>query len=318
MTLAWVIGARGLLGSAFGRALSFNETTSFAPVERFHWSDELRLAVQLEEAVETFALNASGHERWEIYWAAGVGTMGSTSADLMPETRAIEKLLSLLQASKPLMAMPGGIVFSSSAGAIYGAYGVDVVTEASPVAPSNAYAREKLKQEELLRAFGAGNSNIAVLLARISTLYGAGQAPGKPQGLLTHIARSIIRNRPISIYVPIDTIRDYISVDDAAMCIVKVLRGLTGRSGVWMKIIASERPATIAEIISIFRRIARKSPRITTAASKASSLYLRRVQFRSIVLNENGKSYARSLTVGIAQLLSFERALHANPNRRET
>jgi UDP-glucose 4-epimerase len=315
MTLAWVLGARGLLGSAFSRALSLDGARLFAQPERFHWSDESRLASQIEAAVKEFSVSAADVKKWEIYWAAGIGTMSSTMEMLLPETRALERLLDLLRSDRQLMAMAGSIVFSSSAGAIYGACAEEIITEDSPVAPSNAYAREKLKQEGLLKEFGDDNKNITVFVSRISTLYGAGQATAKPQGLLTHIARSIVRNKPISIYVPIDTIRDYISVDDAATRIIETLRGLGGRSGVWLKIIASERPTTIAEIISIFRRIARKSPRITTGASKASGLYLRRVQFRSVVLNEEELSAGRSLTVGIAQLLNSERARYANPER---
>ncbi|MDQ0042401.1 NAD-dependent epimerase/dehydratase family protein [Variovorax boronicumulans] len=317
MTLAWVLGARGLLGSAFCRALSREGVTQFAPTEAFQWADESKLSAQIQAAVHEFSASASGGAmRWEIYWAAGVGTMGSSAESLAPETRALILLLELLQADSRLMAMPGTLVFSSSAGAIYAACMDEVITEQSLPAPNTAYAREKLSQEELLRAFCAANSRMTMLLARISTLYGAGQATGKAQGLLTHIARSIVRGKPIGIYVPIDTIRDYISVDDAASEIISTLRELNSAPGALVKIIASERPTTIAEIISIFKRIARKSPRITTGASKTSGLYSRRVQFRSIVSRKGRIAKVRSLTVGIAQLLSAERFAHANPPGR--
>lgn len=44
----------------------------------------------------------------------------------------------------------------------------------------------------------------AALIARISMFYGPGQAKDKQQGLLAHIARCILRNQPIQIYVPYD------------------------------------------------------------------------------------------------------------------
>lgn len=313
MTLAWVLGARGLLGSALCRALSLRGVRPFAPSERFQWGDEARLRSQIELAVHEFSDHASQGNHWEIYWAAGVGTMASSEESLGPETRALAWLLELIQSDARLIAIPGKLVFSSSAGAIYAACSDEVVTERSLPAPNSAYGREKLSQEDLLRSFCAANPTMTVLLARISTLYGAGQATGKPQGLLTHVARSIVRNKPVKIYVPIDTIRDYISVDDAAAEVISVLDELNANLGVSVKIIASERPVTIAEIISIFKKVAKKSPKITTGVSESSMLFSRRIQFRSIVPMGARMRKVRSLTVGIAQLLGAERRAHANP-----
>ncbi|WP_341887422.1 NAD-dependent epimerase/dehydratase family protein [Variovorax sp. YR752] len=316
MTLAWVLGARGLLGSALCRALSLRGVRPFAPSEKFQWTNESSLRSQIESAVREFSAHASQANHWEIYWAAGVGTMGSSEEALGPETRALAWLLELIQSDTRLVAMPGKLVFSSSAGAIYAACSDEVITERSLPAPNSAYGREKLSQEDLLRSFCAANPAMTVLLARISTLYGAGQATGKPQGLLTHVARSIVRNKPVKIYVPIDTIRDYIAVDDAAMELISVLDELNSSRGLSVKIIASERPVTIAEIISIFKRVAKKSPKITTGISGSSKLFSRRVQFRSIVPSGPRRRKFRSLTVGIAQLLGAERCAHANPRRQ--
>ena len=80
MTTAWVLGAGGLLGMALCRALRRNGTTLYSPNERFHWTNATQFAPQLETAVRAFAAIVSISERWEIYWAAGVGTMGSSNA----------------------------------------------------------------------------------------------------------------------------------------------------------------------------------------------------------------------------------------------
>jgi UDP-glucose 4-epimerase len=122
------------------------------------------------------------------------------------------------------------------------------------------------------------------------------------------MARSILRNQPIQIYVPYDTIRDYIAADDAAAAIVAASRTTRGKSRVGLKIIASEQPVTIAEIVSIFRRIARRAPRIVTSASQLSGLYSRRVQFRSIDSAQGARPPGKGLAVGIAELMSAERA----------
>ena len=128
----------------------------------------------------------------------------------------MKHLLQRLEAEPHLISAPGAIAFASSAGGIYAGAKDAVITEHTPPAPTTAYAREKLVQEDLIQAFVLANQRTAALLARVSTIYGPGQATGKQQGLLTHIARRILRNQPIQIYVPYDTIRDYIAVDDAA------------------------------------------------------------------------------------------------------
>ena len=307
MTIAWVLGSGGLLGAALCRQLSRNGTELFTPAERLSWSSSSAFALQLAGAVRAFADLVGAADRWEIYWAAGIGTMGSTAEALGPETRALSLLLQCLQSDPRLTAVQGSVALASTAGAIYAGSADDIITENTAPAPTTAYARAKLEQEELLRSFADSNGRATVLIARISTLYGPGQAAGKKQGLMTYLARSILRHHPVQIYVPYDTIRDYITTDDAAAAMVAASRSAMGVSRVVTKIVASERPATIAEIVSIFRRLARRAPRIATSANKLSSLYARRVQFRSIVSAGHVATPATTLAVGIAQLMAAER-----------
>lgn len=307
MTMSWVIGSAGLLGAALCRALQRHGDELFIPDERFCWGDEQALVAQVSQAVRKLALKVQSCEQWQIYWAAGVGTMSSSAQALEPEARALSHVLQALEAQPQLMAKPGAIAFASSAGAIYAESSDEIITEHSQPTPTTAYARAKLLQENLLSCFVQRNRNASALIARISTLYGPGQANGKKQGLLTHMARCILRNQPIQIYVPFDTIRDYIAADDAAAAIVGALRQIDAPQQTVIRIVASQQPTTIAEIVSIFKRIARRGPRIVTSASRLSSLYTRRVQFRSMVTPERASSPSVSLPVGIARLMLQER-----------
>lgn len=308
MTIAWVLGSGGLLGTALCRTLRRNGTELFFPSDRFSWGSTQQLFSQITSAVQAFAFQVSTSDRWEIYWAAGVGTMRCSAEDLAPETRALSLLLQLLESNPYLMAVPGVVTFASSAGAIYAGSSDDIITENTVPMPTTTYAHEKLRQEGLVRAFAVSNSRTSALIARISTLYGPGQANGKQQGLLTHIARRILRNQPVQIYVPYDTIRDYIAADDAAAAMVATLRAISEKPSILIKIIASEQPTTIAVIISIFKRITRHAPRIVTSASRQSALYSRRVQYRSIILPQCDRTSNSNLLVGIAQLMMAERA----------
>lgn len=317
MTVAWVFGSNGLLGAALCRALSSNGTELFFPAERFCWDSSHELSAQITAAVKVFASLVGEADRWEIYWAAGVGTMSSSADAFAPETRTLSLVLQLLESEPRLMPVSGALAFASSAGAIYAGSSEDIITENTAPTPTTDYARAKLGQEDQIRSFAFANNGMAALIARISTLYGPGQTAGKQQGLLSHIARSILRNQPIQIYVPYDIIRDYIAADDAAAAMVTALRTASEKSSVLTKIIASEQPVTIAEIVSIFKRISRRAPRIVTSVSKLSRFYSRRVQFRSIALPEGKMSPKKSLPIGIAQLIMAERAVFAKGPRAE-
>ena len=305
-TVAWVLGSAGLLGTALSHALREDGTELFCPAHRFTWNQSETLATQMKAAVQAFALRAELCNRWEIHWAAGVGTMSSTAAAMEPETQALTLMLKLMDGQTWMTSIPGTLVFASSAGAIYAGSLDEVITESTPPAPTTPYALEKLKQEDLVRAFVAANPLTRALIARISTVYGPGHASGKKQGLLGYISRGIIRNQPVQIYVPFDTIRDYIDADDAAGLILGIARAASVPTRVLMKIISSETPATIAEIVSIFKRLSRRTPLVIRSANQLSNLYTRRVQFRSIVASEYVNRPGKRLPVGISDLMRAE------------
>lgn len=315
MTVAWVLGSAGLLGAALCRSLRSRGTELFTPTERFSWNNPLELHDQMAAAVKAFALQVGATGRWEIHWAAGIGTMSSSSDSIAPETLALSLLLDLLESERTLLTQPGAILFASSAGAIYAGSSDDVITEASLAAPTTAYANEKIKQEDVIRRFVLANPSLAAVIARITTLYGPGQAAGKRQGLLGHMARSILQNKPIQIYVPYDTIRDYIDADDAAAIMVNSLRTTSHKPRVLIKIVASECPVTIAEIIGIFKRIARRTPKVIRVANRMSDLYSRRVQFRSMVFLEGEQTSPKRLPVGISRLMMAECLEHSRSRR---
>ncbi|MDB5850268.1 MAG: fcf1 [Rhodoferax sp.] len=308
MIVAWVIGSGGLLGKALGRALG-EYTQPFSPAERFHWNTEATLKQQLLQAVRAFAEQASAAAQWHIFWTAGVGTFASSAETMAQETKTLALLLDAIRNSPVLCARPGCITLASSAGAIYAGSKAFVITEDTPAAPTTPYAAEKMRHEAMLTALAGELGKLHVFLARISTIYGGGQTSKKSQGLLTHIARCVIRREPVHIYVPYDTIRDYIAVADVAQDMVHGALASVGTPGVTMKLIASEHPTTIAEIIGIFRKIAKRNPRVITSANRLSALYAKRIQFRSSI-HPGGTVPARTpLLVGIAQLLGEEQRM---------
>lgn len=306
-TLVWIIGRGGLLGSGLERSLRRNTGYElFEPSNRhWNWDDAESIRTDMKESVAAFALALSGQSAWQIHWAAGRGTMASQPEELAAETGLLASLLGLLTATEKLSSMPGKILFASSAGAIFGDGGGKTVTEKTVAHPSTAYGRAKIEQEGLLTEWAKTQPNTGVLLARFSNIYGPGQSSQKTQGLITHIARAIILHRPVNIFVPFDTIRDYLFVDDAAERAVAMLERIG--TGATIGLIASEESTTIAHIIGTFRRITRLNPRIIRSTNALGAAYPRRVQFRS-TKRAGGTGRRTALHVGVAQTLAHERS----------
>jgi len=63
----------------------------------------------------------------------------------------------------------------------------------------------------------------SALIGRIANLYGPGQNISKPQGIISQICRSYLLGYPLSIYVSLDTLRDYIFAPDCAALVADAL-----------------------------------------------------------------------------------------------
>lgn len=309
MKRVWVLGAGGMLGASVTRELGRDVAEVYRYREPFEWWRPHRLRAQIKEAISGFLTCLTAGDAWEIYWAAGVGSMGSSRADLDGETAALDCFLVSLEQHLLSCSIPGVFGFASSAGALYAGSKDFEITEHTPVTVANHYAEAKLVQERLLQDFASRQVAAHVLIARFSTLYGPGQAQGKRQGLLSHVARCALRNQPIEIFVPLDTLRDYLFIDDAASDFVNSSQALlAGLDRFHVKIIAAERSVTISEIIATFNRVNKRRMRVICNRNNLSALYAPRVAYRSISTLAGDRSTRRhTLLEGAAALLRAER-----------
>jgi UDP-glucose 4-epimerase len=309
MRTVWIVGAGGLLGETLTRTLRHEKDIRlFELGRRLSWTDEKNLHLEIEQAVTLFATSVSvENSNWTVIWAAGQGTMHSSKEQMHAEEKILEILLHALSRQDSLSEKQGTIVFSSSAGALYAASTDEVVTEDSSPTPTSAYGESKLHQEGMIRTWAKAGSKRSALVARFSTLYGPHQAKGKKQGLLSHIARCIVRRETVRIVVPLDTMRDYLHVSDAANAMLEQLEVIWREGGVRTAIIASEESTTIAIIIGLFRRITRVAPRVVTSTTGAST-YPHRLRLLSHVPQTKPQT---SLLVGVGQILLAERARFA-------
>ncbi|MBJ7454432.1 MAG: NAD-dependent epimerase/dehydratase family protein [Thermoleophilia bacterium] len=292
--LTWVVGRGGLLGRQVELCLA--GTGLWRPAAHVPWSDEDAAAAILAGEAERFLSAAGAHGGpWRILWCAGAGVVATPPEALAQETRLVERALADLAArlaERPGVADRGTVMLASSAGGVYAASpGRQPFDEESPVCALAPYGREKLAQEDLFRALGA-RAGVDVLIGRFSNLYGPGQSLDKPQGLISHIGRAALRREPVSIYVSLDTIRDYLFAPDAGRMVVAALARMEderegrGAPATVVKVFASEVETTIASVLGAWRRALGRPPLVALAARPATGLQPRLLSFRSRVWPE--------------------------------
>jgi UDP-glucose 4-epimerase len=309
MALVWVIGSGGLLGQALLSELSYAGERLFDPATKFSWNDPSLACEEFKQAADTFSHEAE-QGPWTIYWAAGTGTMHSNEETMQAETNILTALISYLLNNANLNLNAGTFAFASSAGAIYAGAQDGVITESTLPAPINAYGRAKLAQETVINRLNQNGQGTNIISCRITTLYGFKLKQGKQQGLIAEMIRRAISNDVVHIYVPLETMRNYITARDAATQMIATVARIKETPGTHLKIIAAKTSTSIAQILAILKRICKRNLRVVTQADIRSTQYQRVVQFES-----NTKSYSNSylsqghlkqtsLTEGISELLA--------------
>lgn len=313
--LAWVIGQGGLLGSHLATALraSSGQAECWAgPVEPFQWDDPVRLTQQFEVSLGRFAAAIAEAKRpWIIAWAAGAVVVGSAPATLTREEETWALFLGLLERRSWILGdqAPGLLFLASSAGGVYGNSRDQPITESSACLPISDYGRAKLRMEATLAWRAQGRP---YLIGRFSNLFGVGQNLRKRQGLISYLSRCLIYNVPAHIYVPLDTTRDYLFAPDAAHQVVQhLLHPGMGHGDARIKLFVDGRPASVGRIVGIFRRIARRSPRMIMRPIALGRNQPRMLAFRSVFRPELPSPLRTDLDVGIALTHQHQRALFA-------
>lgn len=114
------------------------------------------------------------------------------------------------------------IIFSSSAGTIYGETG-DLVNGVNAIInPSCSYGVQKACIESYIKFFGY-RYGLNYRIMRISNPYGIGQDNKKPQGLIPIAMNKLLNNEEITIFGDGSNMRDYIYLDDLIDCFEKVI-----------------------------------------------------------------------------------------------
>ncbi len=294
----WVIGSGGLLGQAVVRRLHATRTPLLTTLIPWSTTDDATAALDGGMAQ---LRHVAGDGPWRIAWCAGAGVTGTPPKVLDQEVATFERFLD----NNADVADGSSLFLASSAGAVYAGAHPAPFTELHQPRSISAYGDAKLATESTAIDWAA-RTGARVVIGRISNLYGPGQNLAKPQGLISHICRAQLAAQPISVYVSLDTVRDYLYVDDAAGLILDGLdRIATAPAGVAVvKILASQQGVTVGALLAECRRLVKRSPRVVLGASPYARLQVRDLRMRSVVWPELDRRSLTPLPAGIHATLT--------------
>lgn len=293
--VTWVVGARGLLGSAVVRVLRQRE----APVLTVAtpWADPVAAVAALDDGARRLVATGSP---WRVAWCAGAGVVGTTEADLGLELDVLEGFLAAFARRLSQAPGPRGSLFlASSAGGVYAGSGPAPFNEDTAPRPTSPYGRAKLATERLVEEF-ADRTGTSVTIGRIANLYGPGQDIGKPQGLISQLCLHHLRRRPISIYVSLDTARDYVFVDDCARMVLALLDHADSEGGRHTKIMATGQATTLASILGVLKQVTKRPPLVVLGASPLAQFQTMSLRFRSTEAPDLQRYARTTLAAGVA------------------
>jgi UDP-glucose 4-epimerase len=206
-----IAGASGVLGSGFVDVLRHGGEPFIAM--QLPWGDPSG-AANAVVAHWRAAEKMSAGSPITLVWAAGTGTVGASEQAMAAETATLAAVLEAL-AGAVTANLGNRLLFTSSAGAIYGGHGTGVIDEVTPPAPITPYGREKLAQEGLVtRLSDAGV--MSTLACRFTNVYGLAGGRMRRKGLVPALVEAAMLRLPVRLFVSPDTRRDYLVNGDAA------------------------------------------------------------------------------------------------------
>nr|WP_232523772.1 NAD-dependent epimerase/dehydratase family protein [Nocardioides sp. MAH-18] len=219
---------------------------------------------------------AAASPDWRLAWCAGAGVVATPAADLDAEVQLFQDFVDAV--AHP----PASMFLASSAGGLYaGSPGPPPFDERSEVVALAPYGEAKSAMEAI--AQGLARDGTRLLVGRIANLYGPGQDLTKPQGLISQLCLAHETRGTLNLHVSLDTLRDYLYVDDAAAMVTAALDlvGAEPPGSAVTKVFASGRAVSVGTVVGEATRVLRRHPRVSTR--QAPGRQVRDLRLRSTV-----------------------------------
>jgi UDP-glucose 4-epimerase len=259
-----VAGSSGVLGSGFCEVLRARGE----PYTRLQlpWGDADLVAGRVVEYWHAAQLT-DPDDPITLIWAAGTGSVAASAEAMAAETQTIRAVVAAL--SGQVRPNPGdGVLFASSAGALYGGHVGGVIGEATPPAPITPYGREKLLQEGTVAHLAEG-ATMRVVSCRFTNVFGLAGGRLRRRGLVAALVDSAMLRQPARIFVSPDTRRDYLYNLDAARLALAELDA-AGVGSAQARIIRAGSTRTVLDLVSSISRVLRRRVPVVIAGSPES------------------------------------------------
>ncbi len=253
-----VIGL-GLIGQAVVASLRKRGFQQFH-FQKLDWSSPQRLHEELLETNDSllreFAtqLSTSGpanaEERFDpfrgdfdLVWCAGRAGFAATDCDANRELDAFDTVLQWAEELATSRGIQIHVSMMSSAGGLY--EGQQRVDEQTPCRPCRPYGQLKLSQERRLRESPSVSRR---RVFRPTSVYGWLRT-GQRKGLIPTLIHNGLRNQETSFVGSLNTLRDYVWVDDVGEIVVRSLtHNSEAEPAFSTHLIASGQPSSIFQI----------------------------------------------------------------------
>lgn len=304
MKKCFVFGKNGLIGKSVVESLVRSGQSIYANA-RIEWENDDRVYEQIRNSVAAFFDDVKT-DNWMIFWFAGKGGFSVSREQLDFDRKNFE---CVLESVERFMKGPGLVVLASSAGALYSSDSDLSFDENSPIQPTSLYGKLKANQESALSLF-AEKTGCPVLITRISTVYGPGSDFTNGYGLINHLCVADITRRPLEIFVPMETSRNYIYSEDAGELVVRFALSCTqdGRKILIRNVVAPS-SVSISEIVATCSKVFKRKVLCSNRIDDRQISYSTRFDIKSSHYEEIEPIYWTPISVGISQVrrsLSFE------------
>ena len=249
-------------------------------------------------------LEEAAGDPWNVVWVAGAGVIGTSPETLQTESDVFGAFLDDLAVGRAGAGRAAGVVLRVVCGrGLRRQFRASFHRDAARSPRWPPYGHQKVSMEAAATEFAMRGLGVPTMIGRLTNVYGPGQNLAKPQGLISQLGKAYLLRRPISLYVSLDTIRDYIYVDDCARMIVAGMDRLApigAGDGPVVKILGSGMPVTIATILGDYRRLFRRRPPLVLGDSPNRRFQVRDLRMRSLVWPELNRFARTTLPTGIS------------------
>jgi UDP-glucose 4-epimerase len=294
---AWIIGSGGMLGSACSREAARHGAHLFAATPVPWGSPEASATLTADAA--RFREDVHDDD-WAVVWAAGSSIVASRLDETTSELTVLQALLDALESDPPRGR--GAFFLTSSAGGVFAGSANPPFDLDTPPAPLSPYGQLKLDQELAARTTLGGV--IPLGIGRFANLYGADFNAAKGQGLIQQLCRAALLRQSLNLYVSMDTVRDYIYVDDAAAAAWGLVQRIVRQQPAEpvTAVIATGQPATVAQVIATVENVAHR--RVSLALGTHPSARHQVIDLRLAPTTELlGDTVATPLPAGIKRVV---------------